>query len=350
MKNTIFSLSLFVISSNVLANSSVVEELKELYRIEWSEKPESMSLQEHWNRLDEIKNRIRPIVSREFAKLTEGESTQLVRDLLKDPDVMDFCWGILHTQFETYSVEIQFKVLNTLFNVAPDSQRGRVIWSFVLDLPKEAFAGKEIQEWLVKKINGGMSAGAYYFILTDESAREVSKTAKTNMKMLSSARIDSDSNLFSLLSAVFLASREDDDAIKLLDSLLDKRNINSLFDTGYVIQAAAMSGNEKLIEKLREIIITDNNSRWIGEDSIPKEISFAHIAAGSCSLTIEGFPSIGYWEEYNDEKRKKINEWLKNNLSSKVKSDYARKFFEETSFQGVITAMGQIDEELSNKK
>jgi len=343
MKKTMFPLLLLVIGTTCLADSPIVADLKELYKVMWEKKPDSISLQEHWDRLDEMKSRVRPIVSLELAKLAEGEVTPLVRDLLQDSEIMDFCWGVLDDQFKTYSVDAQIKGLNAMFNAAPDSQRGCIIRLFMLDLPQEVFAGGEVQKWLVDKINGGMPAGAYYFILTDESAKAVSKTATTSMKQFSKAREDRDENLFSLVSTVFLASCGDDAAVKLLDSLLEKRNINSLFDTGYVIPAAAMSGNEKLIQKIRDIITKDKRSLWNGEDCMPKETSFAHIAASACSLVIEGFPSVEYWENYDETMKKKVHDWLKANPTHKIKPN-PRMLFEETSFQGIITAMSRYGE------
>ena len=47
--------------------------------------------------------------------------------------------------------------------------------------PKEAFSAEEIQKCLVGTINGGMPAGAFYFVLTDESAKAVSQTAKSDI-------------------------------------------------------------------------------------------------------------------------------------------------------------------------
>jgi len=338
MKEALFLLILFTASTICLAESPVVVELKDLYKLTREQRPASMSREERWAQLDAIRNRARPIVSQEFAKLVDGGVTPLARELLNNPETVWFSLSVLCQQFQVYSADTTAVVLAKVFNATPDSLRGSVIRSFVLDLPKEVFAEKEIQEWLVKKINGGIPAGPFYFILTDESAKAVFKTATASMKQFSKTREHNENNLFSLLSAVFLASREDKDALKLLDSLLDKRELDSLFDTAYALQAVAMSGNEKLIQKIRDIITTDKRARST-EGSDPPEISFAQIAASVCSLTIEGFPAVEYWDNYDDDMKKKVHDWLKNNPTHKVKLDDPRVFFCETPFQSIIPAL-----------
>jgi uncharacterized protein YggL (DUF469 family) len=189
-----------------------------------------------------------------------------------------------------------------------------------------------------------------YFILTDESAKAVSQTATSSMRRFSQSRKRKDDNLFSLVSAVFLARRGDADALKLLNSLLDHRNIDSLLDTEYVIHAAAMSGNEKLMQKIRDVVATDKRVHWNGEDCMPRETSFAHVAASACSLAIEGFPSVMHWGEYDEETKKKVRDWLEKNPASKIKSDI-RPFFNGTPFQRTITAMWrQFTNEQNSKK
>lgn len=343
-------LTMSVMGVSCFAESSVVADLKDLYKVRREWQTTSMSPAELRAYQEAIRNRARPIVSQEFAKLADGEVTPLAHDLLKDPETMEFCWSVLYTLFPTFSTDDQARALNAIFTATPEPQRGRVILSFVLDLPKGAFSEKEIQKWLVASINGGMSAGAFYFILTEESADAVSKTAGASMRRFTKRREDNDGNLFSLVSAAFLASRGDDAAVKHLDSLLDKRNIDSLLDTAYVIPAAAMSGNEKLIQKIRDIITTDKRTHWNGEDCMPRETSFAHIAASANSLAIEGFPLVGYWGDYDEGTKKKVNDWLKNNPTNIIKSD-PRLFFKETPFSRVITAMSrQLTDKQNSEK
>jgi len=142
------------------------------------------------------------------------------------------------------------------------------------------------------------------------------------------------------LSVVFLASRGDERAIKVLDTLLDQRDLDSLLDTAYVIPAAAMSGNEALIKKIRDIITMDKRTRWHEEGGHPPETSFAHEAAVACSLTIEGFPEIGdRWMPYDEETKKKVHDWLKKNPTHKVRLDDPRVFFNETCLKLIIPAM-----------
>jgi len=158
--------------------------------------------------------------NREFSKLATGEVTSLMRELLQDRKDKDFpYWNSLHAQLKSYPVATQATILNAMFDVAPDPVRRRLIWSFVLDekLPKEVFSGKEIQEWLVEKINGGLPAGPAYFVLTDESAKAVEETARASMGRFGKEK----GSLFSLLSAAFLASRGDGEAVELLETLLD---------------------------------------------------------------------------------------------------------------------------------
>ena len=338
MKRILFLLTQLTVSMNVFADLSIIADLKEFNRL--GQFDPKIPFSERIQIMDKIKNRVTPLISQEFAKLVDSEVTPLMRDLLNNPDVAFFAQDVLGDQLPTYPVDIQVSVLKKVFEATPDSLRGALVLSFWDDLPKEAFVGNEIQGWLVKKINGGVPAGAFYFILTDESAKAVSKTATANMKRFSKRREDNESNLFSLLSAVFLASRGDADAFKLLDSLLDQRNLDSLLDTAYVLQAAAMSENEKLILKVRDIIVTDKRSRSNG-DSNPPETSFAQIAASVCSLTLEGFPSVDYWGDYDDEMKKKVHDWLKDNPTHTIKPDFIRGFFQNTPFQSIIPAMWQ---------
>lgn len=350
MKKLVFILAMLIVDVSYAVESSVVTDLKELHKMEREERPESMSQQERWAQLGAIREHARPIVMQEFAKLVDGDVTLLAFDLLNSAETLEFSLGVLRQQFQTYSADTQAVVLGKIFNSTPDSLRGVLIRSFMLDLPQEAFSEKEIQKWFVASINGGMPAGAFYFILTDESADTVSKTAEASMRRFTKRREDNDGNLFSLVSAAFLASRGDKAALKLLNTLLDKRDIDSLLDTAYVIPAAAMTGNEELIQKVRDIITTDKRTRWNGEDCMPRETSFAHIAACSCSLILDGFPSVGYWGAYDDETQKKVQDWQKNNPTHNAKLD-PRMFFKATPFSRVITAMSQqLEGNLNSKK
>jgi len=246
--------------------------------------------------------------------------------LLGDSQTLGYCCGVLHKLFETYPVDTQTRVLEKVFDVTPDSLRGNIIQSFMLDLPKESFSGKEIQQWLVKKLNDGNLWGPCYFILTDASASAVSKTATESMKRFSKKRRQDD-NAFSLMSAVFLAARGDEGAVKFLDSLLDQRDIKS--EVAPSIFLAAMSGNEKLIRKVRDIVITDKRTRFMGEDCIPSKISFAHDAAVACALTIEGFPPVDPLDEYDEEIKATVHQWIKSNPTYKIKLNDPRIFFKE---------------------
>jgi len=129
---------------------------------------------------------------------------------------------------------------------------------------------------------------------------------------------------------VFLASRGDGDAIKLLASLLNRLDINSLLDTRYVIPAAMMSGDEGLIKKILGIVTTDKRTLFMGIDCIPEEISFAHEAAKACALVIEGFPAVVCYE-YDDETKEKVCQWIEANPTYTIKPDIPRIFLKETS-------------------
>jgi len=330
MKRNLFLFTIFATGMSSLADPSVIADLKELYKISKERRQESTSLQEYFSRQDTIKARVRPIVHNELSTLADGELTPLTHDLLKYPETISYCRGILRVQFRNYPTDIQVKVFGKVFDTVPGSQRGNIILAFLTDLPREAFAKKEIQQWLVDTINDGIPAGVLYFTLTDESVRAVSKVAATDMKKFSKAQEHSEDNLLSLMSAVFLASREDDDAVKLLDSLLSRLDINSLLDTRYVIPAAAMSGNEQLIKKILNIVETDKRTRFWGYDCIPQYISFAHEAARTCALAIEGFPTVVPYK-YDDETKEKVRQWIKNNPTYAIKPDIPRIFLKETS-------------------
>ena len=279
-----------------------------------------------------------PVLAQELAKLSEDEVASQIHDLFKSPEGR----GILKKQLAAYPTEILANVLNTKFNATPDSLRGGLIWSFfVLDPPKMVFSGKEIQAWLVEKINGGLPAGMYYFILTDESAKAVMGVAKESMRRVTKAWSFHDGKQFSLLSAAFLASHGDEEALDLLDSLVEQRDFDSMIDMAYVIPAAVMSGNEKLIQKIRDIITTDTRSRSMG-NSRPREMSFAQIAASACSFVIEGFPPVGsFWNGYPEGMKKKVHDWLKENPTHKIKPDSARVLFSATPFSTIIPAFFQ---------
>ena len=345
MKNSLLLFIVFGLILSCFAESPIFEDIRALKRAQRYDPASAISIPERLAIQKEIRERIEPIILGEFAKLADGEATPLVRELLQDPDAMGLCKAALCKSMKMHSLEIQTDMLHTVFDITPDSLRGHIVQSlFSQGFPNDVFSGDPIQEWLVEKINGGMPAGAYYFILTDESTRAVSKTAKTSMRGFSKRKGHKEQNLFSLLSAVFLASRADGDALRLLDSLLEKRDLDSLLDTAYVIPAAAMTGNDKLVWKLREIIATDTRTRWNGDDAMPSETSFAQIAASACSLVIEGFPPIGYWDDYDDEAKKRVNDWLKANPAHKIKADSARAFFRDSPFQIIPAAMSRGEE------
>ena len=351
MKKTVFIFAAVTAVINCTAESSVVTDLRERARSsrEWQTSP--MSLKERQAYRKEIEDRVRPIVEKEFAKLAEGEVTPLARELLQDPDAMAFGWSVLFAQFRTYSSDTQTIAWNTAFQAFPDVLRTSAILSFFDEVPKEAFYTSEVQKWLVEKINGGTPAGVYYFILTDESASAVAETAKASMRLFSKAREHSVGNLFSLLSAVFLASRGDGDALKLLDSLLDRRDIDSLFDKRYVIPAAVMSGNEKLVRKVRDIITTDKHSVVDDHDDTVVLFPFADMAARMCSVAIEGFPSADYHQADNREKmRKTVHDWIDKNPKIEIKPGSALSIIEKNAFSSVITEMLKDAKQQSNKK
>ena len=352
MKKTVFLLAMFIASINCPAEPSVVADLKELYKVEREWRTTSMSREEHRAYLEKIKERAKPIVSKEFAALAKGEITPLARELLNSPEAMDFCWDmVLVPQIRSYATNTQAIALSTAFKAMPDSFRGTLLQIFVknypieyfpdddplsINLSKEVFSSKEIQSWLVEKINGGLPAGAFYFILTDESAEAVSETARAGMKRYPDPK---GGNTFNLLSAAFLASRGDEEAIAFLASLMDNLDIiKSSLDKIYVVPAAAMSGNEKLIQKIRDIITKDNLSRFYEESS--NESSFAHFVIQAFSLVIKDFPYVGpYFGRDNEKMKKPVRDWLENNPTHTIKPDAARVFFSQSSFESIMPAM-----------
>ena len=352
MKKTLSILAIFTVCINSLAESSVVADLKALYKFnkEWQTSPLTLEEQRAYSKKTE--DRVGPIVEKEFAKLAEGVVTPLARELLQDPETMDFCRLRLLTQIRTYSPDIQSNAWNTAFQASSYAVRTRLILSFIRVLPKDAFFTKEVQRWLVEKINEGTPAGIFYFLLTDESAESVTETAKTSMKRFSKEREKSDGNLFALLSVVFLATRGNEDAIKLLDSLLDQRDINSLLDTWYVIYAAGMTGNEKLIGKILEIILTDKHSEPI-EHSNSFWLPFSGNAVSMCVIAIEGFPNAQIAYENDDEMKeaqKILHNWINANPTYKIKPDLHLTIIQNSHFQSIITAMIRYDERQFQKE
>ena len=305
MKRIAVLFLMFLAARLFASDSSVVADLKELYDLERKPLPENMTQEQRKSRQEEIRNQTKPILDRELAKLAQGEITPLAKDILSTPEAAEKARIALKGQFATYSAETRKLVLDKAFNLTPNELRGSFLLSFIAAPPnkipyeKAMFAGKEMQEWLVESINQGLPAGPFYFILTEESAEAVYATARASMQRFSRVYEHSSGNLFSLLSAAFLASHGDEDALNLLEFLLENRNIDYFLDREYVVPASAMSGNEKLMNIVRDIIITDKSLKWIGEDTIPQEASFAHIAACAYSSSIEGFPkvtSFGYDE------------------------------------------------------
>lgn len=339
MKKSILLVALFT-AGVCLAESSVVADIKEKNRLHKFDP--SIPFSERNQKIIAIENRVRPIVNEEFAKLADGDITPLVRELLHEPETEGFCNAELYKLLKTASPDMQTNILQKVFAVAPDSFRGRILRSLVFpEFPKEIVAGDDIQKWLVAKINAGLPAGPFYFFLTNESSEAVTKAATANMRRFVKEDGHSGRNQFSLLSASFLASRGDKAALKLLNTLVDERDIDSILDIAYVLQAAAMSGNEKLIYKIRDIITTDTRTHWNGEDALPQETSFAHVAASVCALTIEGFPEVRYWGDYNNETKTRVHDWLKANPAHTIKPDAARMFFRESPFQSVIPDMAR---------
>ena len=341
MNTNLLLLTIFI-GTNCLADSSIVADIKAYQKLQREDASGTIPLPKRLELMEKMKIRAETVVGKEFALLADNEISVLAHDLLNDSATIDFCRVVLRNLLQIYPVEVQINILKKVFTDTPDSQRGNSILALCTELPRAAFSGEEIQKWLVDNINGGMPAGVYYFVLTEESAYAVTTTAIASMKRFSKAKGPKEGNLFSLLSAVFLASRGDDNAAKLLDSLLEKRVIDSLFDIDYVIPAAAMSGNEKLIQKIRDIALTDKRVRFNGHDCDPPESSFAHEAAIACSLTIEGFPTVKDWE-YDQETKKKVHDWLGKNPTHKVKPNDARVFL-KGNFQSVITSMWRANE------
>jgi len=342
MKRNLFLFVIFATGMSSLADPSVMEDLKELLRLGQEtilkEDRPPVDLIKIWDRQAELQARVEPILKRVFSTLADGELSPLARDLLENLETLDyyFCLSVLRTLLDTYPVDIQTKVLEKVFGTVPDSLQGRIILSFLSGLPREAFSGKEIQQWLVGAINGGMPGGAFYFVLTDESAKAVSKTAAADMRQFSKAN-NWGYNLFPLISIIFLASQGDDEALKILDSSLEQVDFDSI-DT---ILAAAMSGNEKLIKKILNIVTTDKRTRFHGYDCVPQESSFAHEAARACALAIEGFPAVVYYK-YDDETKEKVHKWIKDNPIYTVKQlDSRRVFLKETRLRVIFPSMSR---------
>ena len=352
MKINAFLFTLITIGTNSFANSSVVADIQEINRlhqydplIPFSERDEIIKT---------ITKRVRPIVQNEFAKLKDGEFTPLAQELLTNPETSDFCHYVLMFQIRAFSEDIQTKTLEKVFANFSDSDRGPLIRGLMHDLSVKVFAGNEIQKWIVDEINGRekqklarvikdgvlKSIGSYYFILTEENVGAVSETAISNMRRLSNpnkgdvhfSRLDVH---FSQLSAIFLALHGNEEALELLESRMDKRDINA--DAG-VILAAAMSGNEKLIKKIPVIATTDKSVRCDEDDCDHFECySFAHEATIACSLTIEGFPEVKWFDEYDDEIKERVREWVEQNPVYTIKLDDPRVFLKYSSWDLFIT-------------
>ena len=90
-----------------------------------------------------------------------------------------------------------------------------------------------------------------------------------------------------------------------------------------------------LLEKLPDIIRTDERQRFNGLDAIPQSFSFAHEAAAACSMAIEGFPLIDHWESFTEEKRHMAIDWLSRHPDDTIKPDI-RRFFTDSSLSVMI--------------
>lgn len=329
---------LLVVWTACHAESPIVTDLKNLYRIRRDWQPSGLSIEDYRSRMDIIRSRARPIVTEEFAKLAGGEVSPLARELLTDREAMEFCWTVLLALFPTFTAEEQVMGVNAVFTATPESHKGYVVLTLLCRLPKAALSGTAIQKWTVDHINAGMHAGAFYFILTEDSAVAVSKAARNSMKRFSRRREDCRQNLFSLISAAFLASRNDEEALAFLGSLLDNRSIESTLDRMYVIPAAAMSGHRQLVQRIIDIAKTDKRIHWNGEDCVPRVSSFAHAAANACSFVIEDFPSIGFWSEYDEAMKKKVVNWIGENHAYIVHGN-PTAILRQTPFNEVVTGM-----------
>lgn len=329
---------LLVVWTACHAESPIVTDLKNLYRFRRDWQPSGLSIEAYRSRMDIIRSRARPIVTEEFAKLAVGEISPLARELLNDQEAMEFCWAVLLALFPTFTAEEQVMGVNAMFTASPESYKGYVVLTLLFRLPKESLSGAAIQKWIVDHINAGMHAGAFYFILTEDSAVAVSKVACRSMRRFSKKRGACRQNLFSLISAAFLASRNDEEALAFLGSLLDNRSIESTLDRMYVIPAAAMSGHRQLVQRIIDIVKTDKRTHWNGEDCVPRESSFAHAAANACSFVIEDFPPIGFWSEYDEEMRKKVVNWIGENHAYVVHGNPAA-ILKLTPFNEVVTGM-----------
>lgn len=224
-----------------------------------------------------------------------------------------------------------------IFEHSPPSCRGDIVTLFLYDsdIGFTSFHSPPIQKWLMRVIRQGVPATAFYFILTEKNAAEVERGAWMDVLRFSKPNGNCPANRQALVSLAFLASRNSKKAVRMFETLLKKRDIQTPTDDSLLFPAIALSGNRTLLEKLPDIIRTDERQRFNGLDAIPQSFSFAHEAAAACSMAIEGFPLIDHWESFTEEKRHMAIDWLSRHPDYTIKPDI-RRIFTDSSLSVMI--------------
>ena len=293
-------------------------------------------------RAETLRAQVRPAVKAAFRDIGSGTLTPSAREILQRWTAIDYGAGIIADILNTLSPEEQRAACKALFAEASPTVGMLLLMEcyFQENIPFSIYEESCVQRCLTTLILDGFPAGRFYFLLTDENAKCVADTARSDMANFSRDRYSRKSaNYNALVSAAFLARQGDRQALKMLRTILEHRSMEDIYEILPVFPCIALTENKALIDELLTIIRTDKRRLWIGRDSIPQEISFLHTASAACSLVIKGFPAIRDGWFFKDEQKQAVEEWVRTNPEWTLKKpDYRRMFFFGTRLGKTVPA------------
>lgn len=216
--------------------------------------------------------------------------------------------------------------IQTFINAIPQKYKAYYSIELLDMLSMESLNSSENQRWLINSILQENPIEPLYFFLSDHSIPAIKETLEKRMKLFNKKEEIRIQNLTSLVSAAFLASKDDKNAIQLLTRLLETRDINDRFDHTYLIFIAGLSGHPIIFQRLKDIILTDNRTFLYGIDCIPQKASFDHAAACVYSLSVEGFPKIDTWDTFTPETKETIKIWFNSHPTFEIRCQYNQYF------------------------
>lgn len=319
-------------------SSPLSEDLKALYQLKQLSPSPEMT-QDFINKsINSIYVRVNPQLDEAFRMLCKGQVMPLINEVVTDYQAIDYAFQRYRRILKAQPEENKSTSIQTFLTVLPTQFRAYYFLKLNRYIKKENLLCDDIQLWLTDSINNGELGVALHYLLTEESKEKIAETARKNMREFNRENDHDYVNISSLISAAFLASRNDTEAIRLLIRLLETRNIKSSFDRFYLILIAALSEHPTIYQKLKEIILTDKQTYWYGIDCLPQEASFSRDAAFVYSISVEGFPKTDYWDQTKDIDHKKIQDWFNSHSHFKIKCPFDQ-LYRTTPLERILDGM-----------